>query len=52
VQGVAKELHCHGHMLQGNCFFFSLSEFALIEKKTKEKKGVIRYNKLYGVHGL
>jgi hypothetical protein len=29
-------------------FFFSLSEFALIEKKTKEKKGVIRYNKLYG----
>jgi len=29
-------------------FFFSLSEFALMEKKTKEKKGVIRYNKLYG----
>jgi hypothetical protein len=33
-------------------FFFSLSEFALIEKKTKEKKEVIRYNKSYGVHAL
>jgi hypothetical protein len=32
--------------------FFSLSEFALIEKKKKEKKGVIRYNKSYGVHGF
>jgi hypothetical protein len=30
-------------------FFFSLSEFALIgKKKKKEKKGVIRFNKLYG----
>jgi hypothetical protein len=33
-------------------FFFPLSEFALIEKKTTEKKEVIRYNKSYGVHGL